>query len=397
MSTGHATGVARRFIGSNSSSPGVSLIVGNAPPAEFTDAIYAGNYLAYLGGGTVEPGRNLWDVSNHSYILVSTANNPFTAADATALAIRFDHSIQEGGGTVVVGSSNGRSTNLPRGLVPAYNAISVGRSDGNHGAGFSTFYGPEGEVTLPAGVSGRIKVDIVAPESVTSNATPRVSSAAALLHQSGTALDADSVETETMKAILLAGATKEEFASWDKTATRPLDDRFGAGELNIYNSYQIQAGGQQEGSTTPGAAAVTSLGWDYEAAFDPNNELHYQFTVGPNQDDNELSAILSWNVQIDDLDPSNNFVPDVNLADFNLVLRDDLTGLAIDVSQSEVDNVEHIFVQDLAEGTYTLEVSGDTDQAFGLAWRLSAVPEPCSLTVLALIAGTALLRRPTRV
>ena len=36
-----------------------------------------------------------------------------------------------------------------------------------------------------------------------------------------------------------------------------------------------------------------------------------------------------------------------------------------------MDNVEHIYLQDLAEGTYTLSVSTNSARDYGLAWRIN--------------------------
>ena len=71
----------------------------------------------------------------------------------------------------------------------------------------------------------------------------------------------------------MAGATKQEFANWtdpatteptpnpwNRTPTQPLDDMFGAGELNVYNSYLIQLGGQHAGQRRGAVrAAVASM------------------------------------------------------------------------------------------------------------------------------------------
>jgi hypothetical protein len=59
-----------------------------------------------------------------------------------------------------------------------------------------------------------------------------------------------------------------------------------------------------------------------------------------------------------------------------------------DQSDSAVDNVEHIYigqgqaVEYLAPGTYTLEVSGDMAQDYGIAWRTSTLfgDDPNNLT-----------------
>jgi hypothetical protein len=52
-------------------------------------------------------------------------------------------------------------------------------------------------------------------------------------------------------------------------------------------------------------------------------------------------------------------------------------GSVLDQSISTVDNVEHIYLNSLAAGTYTLKVSGAANWDYGLAWRMTtAFDEP---------------------
>ena len=67
------------------------------------------------------------------------------------------------------------------------------------------------------------------------------------------------------------------------------------------------------------------------------------------------------------------------LVDLNLTLYDSTASfmdIQIDESISPVDNVEHIYLQDLTAGTYTLEVStADFARDYGLAWRINTAYE----------------------
>ena len=75
---------------------------------------------------------------------------------------------------------------------------------------------------------------------------------------------------------------------------------------------------------------------------------------------------------IDQASSSNQFNPTENLGDLNLDFYDSsgsFLGSLLDESKSAVDNVEHIYLQDLPAGTYHLKVSSDTNRDFGLAWR----------------------------
>ena len=321
-------------------------------------------------------------VQNHSYIAQPESlqcPECTTDADAQRLLRRIDYTIEQYGITVAVGlNNNGAQADDPNPTVPhpslfgpSYNAIVIGRTDAKHSRGITpSFYGPN-----------RYKPDIVVPRVTTSSGTATVSSAATMLHEvvAGT----NGANSETMKAILLAGATKDEFASfvepttsvpnpWARSATQPLDDVFGAGELNLYNSFLIANNGQFEGSpTTP--TLVAPHGWDYQSVSPgPSNVLEYDFVVPAGTTLDALSVILSWNVDVDTSFNANS----VTLANLDLELVD-VTGTPIEQSMSTIDNVEHIYVgsgqsvQQLAAGTYTLKVSNlsGTSHDFGLAWR----------------------------
>lgn len=378
---GHSNTVGTRLFGNTQSmTPGLGANISN-PVTGFDADDWINNQLGAATGN--DPLLQNFHVSNHSYI--GTISGDFTTSDALDVLRRLDFAINQTEMTTVVGTTNGGA--LPAVMVQSYNAIVVGRTDGNHGSGTtSAFYG-----------AGRTKPDIVSSGGATSFTTPIVASAAVLLHEAGAGTNA--VRTEPMKAILLAGATKEEFADWDRTTTRPLDEVFGAGELNIYNSYQILQGGETDGSDADPVSAVSENGWDYEEQILGGDEKFYEFVVPENMKIDDLSIILTWNMEITDQDASAMvFDPTESIADMNLEFFDSTGSFLnslIDSSMSTVDNVEHIYLNDLAAGTYHLRVSSDSTSDFGLAWRssVSAVPEPASASFVSIFLGGMLLRR----
>jgi hypothetical protein len=333
-------------------------ILGNAAglnPTANTVTLYEANHflstvLKAPSGGT--PSVQSFRVQNFSW--VGTFEN--VNDDVSALR-RFDHMINRDNLTAVVGVNNLSTTVLPNLLAHSYNAIAAGRTDGNHSTGLTTIssYGP-----------GRSKPDIVAPQTTASLATATVSSAATLLH--GVVAGTDAAESEVMKAILMAGATKTEFTSWTRTASQPLDDTSGAGELNVFNSYLMTQGGQYAGSTLE-PTVVGSHGWDYGNALPGvGNELKYQFVVPTGKTAPDLSILLTWNVDV-----PGGFTGQ-SLANFDMTLTDSL-GQTVDQSLSTVDNVEHIYLTNLVAGDYTLTISTDTARDFGLAWRMSTLSD----------------------
>ncbi|MEZ6094863.1 MAG: PEP-CTERM sorting domain-containing protein [Pirellulaceae bacterium] len=367
-STSHATSVANFYFGNTISiANGVNTIVA------FEANDWINNQLNFDSGE--DPVVHNFAVQNHSWI----GNDPDDVAMAN-ICQRADFVVNRDDVTIVAGTTN--SGNIPDLMAHSYNVISVGRTDGGHGSGTTRFYGP-----------GRTRPHIVAPAGATSFSTPMVSAAATILHDRGAGTDA--THSETIRAVLLAGATKEECVGWDRTATRPLDEVYGAGELNIYNSYNILEGGEFAGSLVEPTIAVGDHGWDYESSFAPGSELFYDFEIGPNSYWEDLSIILTWNIDVTDLNASASvFDPTTSLADFNLEFYDSsgsFMGLLLDSSVSTIDNVEHLYFDTLASGRYTLRLTGDTDTGFALAWRATAVPEPTALILIMLAAGMGLV------
>ena len=363
----HSRGTGYYFFGNSLSiSPGVS----NVTVFEASD--YINNVLN--SASINDPLAQNFRVQNHSWV-----GNLTNASDVPIVMNRFDYINDVMDITSVVGvNTSGRIPDL---MAHSYNSIAVGRSSGAHSTGFTTTYG-----------AGRVKPEIVAPQATVSRATATVSSAAALMHEATMGTDAS--RSEVIKAMLLAGATKEEFAGWDRTQTRPLDEQFGAGELNIYNTYKIWEGGQFDGTDTmQNAPVVGAMGWDYNEETGANQSRFYAIDIAPGTSWTDVSIILSWNMQITDLDSSGIWNPVETLANMDLILRDD-QGNLIDQSISSVDNVEHIYLENLGPGTYFLEVFSDTVRDYGLAWRATrAVPEPNGILLITGLSVIAMARR----
>jgi hypothetical protein len=332
----HALTVAKRFYGNNTSmAPGVTDIY-----------VYsASDYINKLANDKLPTDRkvhcNAW-IGPH-------ANEGFLS--------NVDRYINVNGYLVVGGLNNGSDTSVPDLLGATYNALSVGLTSGNHSR--------DGTPLVSAVyVTGRVKPEIVLNDTLTSWATGDASSIAAVLYQvavDGGHSDAED-HSEVMKAIMMAGATKHEFNSWDRTLTRPLDEIFGAGEAHILNSYHILHAGEQN----PGPVAAT--GWSYNTISDPSGpstflERSYEFSVPAHTWAEDFSVVLNWHYS------GSGTLRNLKLELFSL---SDGTTL-LDESNSPKDNVEHIYRRHLAPGDYRLTVSrsdGDNDSiSFGLAWQ----------------------------
>jgi hypothetical protein len=268
----------------------------------------------------------------------------------------------------------------------------------------------------PAYAVSHSRPDLVAPEGSISSATPRISSAAALLidnahsdpllsNGSTTNRNGDVIynaeRSEVVKAALMAGAdrwtnntTDDDVTDYrvnvaDQTANG-LDRRFGAGQLNIYHSYHIVAAGEQDSDQDDrgsGTGQIGVYGFDYDGAFGgqqgSNSEASYFFWVGP--DLVELTAALVWNIEIDP-GPESRFDQDAKLYDLDLSLYEVLdpgdsdTWILISASNSASENTENIWDVLVPGKNYALQITLGSGQTafkwdYGLAWQIKVVAD----------------------
>ncbi len=389
LSSAYATAVGRDFYGSPTSI---------APAITSIGAFSAGNWL---GGGYLQtvpaaggpaPEASTSRITNHSWVGTASSFD-------TWVLRRLDWLVETDEAIHVVAVDNGdgiTGTNLGL-LTSAYNAIAVGRSDGLQLLGSA---GVDGTY-----IAGRARPDLVDPANSTLSTTPRVAAAAALLVETGhatAALSSDPVSegvtnragvlvrnaerAEVIKATLMAGADRvtHNSTSADLMAYRGtpanqtdngLDRRFGAGQLNIRNSYRIIAGGEQ-GSTEDGNAATTvnARGFDYDPSFGgqggSNATATYPLPVQATPA--LLTATLAWNLDI--AGPAgNDFDGTATLRDMNLELIDLANGnIVVASSASALENSENLWLVVPANAQYALRVTrtGSFNWDYGLAWQL---------------------------
>jgi len=390
----HATGVGRRLFGSDTSiAPGTGTVF----IYEANDWIGAGGLrLGALGRPQALPGR----VANHSWI--GSANGE----DGEALR-RVDWLVDAQEQLQVVGLSNG-STNPPL-LSGAFNVIAVGVTDGSHG---------DGTADIDNLYSGkRIRPHVVVPAPTTSAATPTVAAAVALLvqvAQADPALSTDplarSVNTESgglvynasrsevLKAAIMAGAARrvangsgvgiDDYRA-DPADHSPngLDRRFGAGQLDVYSSYQIIAAGEQNSAEDQPAdnGVVQPSGFDYDPEFGGAGGSNAQaiYRLPASADDVELTAALVWNLEIDG---GSRFFFDESATpvDLDLQLLDVTAGLpGVEVAVSNAGrefNTENLWSVLVAGRSYQLRVGraigqGDFRRDYSLAWIQRSLPD----------------------
>ena len=352
-------------------------------------------------------------VVNQSFIITPSSASPFVSVPESYYNIQYDNYTDLYGTIFVSGVGDGTYTQtFPNSEInppaTAYNSIAVGAYGGASGVGPTT--------------DGRSKPDIVAPGAATSYSTPLVSGAAALLVQAGTggtgysATDGltsatyttDATDERTIKALLLNGAVKP--AGWSQTFTNvfgatqtgALDPRYGAGVLNVYNSYQQLAAGREAPTGTGGGMEKSITGWDFNKISTAGQTNTYEFNLAsvPAGSSYTLTATLVWNVGLTAYDGAQS------LNNLQLELFGP-SGQLISSSASLVDNVQELYLQNLSAGPYSLVVTGipggefEATTPYALAFNFQdpsgpSVPEPSVLALLAAGLTLPLLKRMRR-
>jgi hypothetical protein len=398
----HATSVGGIFYGADSIASGItSIAVYNA--ADWLQGIDTASAAAPVNGSRV---------ANDSWV-----GSGGTAADTGIILRLVDRETQLDQLIQVVGMPYDSSPLL----ASAYNVISVGET-----AGLNS-YGTQAVDSVY--VAGRSAPDIVAPMSTTSDATPVVAAAAALLvgvaHTAGAALSTgstyvsgvgtlyDAEQAVTIKAALMAGADRvtnnasttaniTDYGTNGHLTGNGLDDRYGAGQLDVLNSYQIIAAGEQhsmEGGSISGGY-IRAQGFDYVAAFGgsggSNTTATYKFNATANS---ELAACLTWNIGV-----ANNATLATTLHHLALELYDVTTHSVVASSASGVDNTQNLWVNLVAGDSYDMLVqsneSGNFSWPYALAWNITPAPVPLPATgwlLLSALGSVGLLARGAQV
>lgn len=302
-----------------------------------------------------------------------------TGSGVEELLHRYDYLATSSNTLLVAGLNNGSGTSVPSIWGHSYNGLVVGTSLDNHSSGDTS------DVFSPFGITGgRTKPDLVSTGDLTSWSTGQISSGATYLYGLADRLEFSEITAniDLQKAIILAGATKDEFPDWvnhstdPENETRSLDERYGAGEMNVLNSQRIIEGGQVAEDHKMGYH-----GWDRDSVGD--NVVEYDLTIPEGVTFAELSVVACWNREVientfvtsnGNEQITNYFYTPQNLADLKLEISD-TSGDVIYVSDSAVDNVEHVFAIDLIPGDYTVSVSNNSGLTnpteYGLAWKVS--------------------------
>ena len=169
-------------------------------------------------------------VVNQSFIFANPDGSHLSTTEEQQIDSQYDNYATQYGTLFVSGAGNSGQV-FP--AATCYNGIGVGAYQG------SSSFGPT--------TDGRSKPDITAPAGVTSFSTPFVAGSVTVLIQAAVRGDGGAntnaaSDNRTVKALILNGAVKP--ADWTNGVTTPLDARYGAGVLNVFNAWNQLKGGK---------------------------------------------------------------------------------------------------------------------------------------------------------
>ncbi|MAI67507.1 MAG: hypothetical protein CMJ26_06495 [Phycisphaerae bacterium] len=369
----HATQVGMRLYGTSASGIAQDIDLINVYNAEG----WATTEYLRVGTGSnpsSPPGDTV--LINNSW----TATFGSVATDTQALR-RADWSIDQHDVMMLSGVAN-TGAHAPL-MSFGFNCVSVGKQNGEHVSG-----------TIPSGydLPGRQLPLIVASQGSTSNAAGVVSAIVALLVETrethpNTSSNYFAGLSETMKSCLLTGGNH--LAGWTNNTpisganrgrtTQPIDEVYGVGTANVDRAHRVLTGGQHASSgSSSGLSIAPNAAWE-TWTIGHNQSRFIKFDVASLAD--EVSIVLTWH-QL-----ANSGFGSYSLANLDLILWKEVGGTLVDitgdagldvfsagnvVSESAVDNVEHLYIEDLAIGEYVLEVkridSLGSSRAFSVGW-----------------------------
>jgi len=349
---GHAHSTSKVIYGPGGLAPGVGQVLLYHSRDWLTDG--------YLRAGTGEAPRvNNARVLSHSWI----ANSRRIAPNVLR---RVDYVADEYEVLVVAGVNNKRASSVPPLLGSGYNLLAVGGRGGDSSGGYTQVE-----------IAGRCKPDLVGPAGLTSFATPAVAAVVGRLVEAVDRLDRPVARlarhSEVVRALMLSGAQKP--GGWKPEKGKPLDEHLGAGMARFDYSYDILL----QPPARPGAIN-TRYGWAFQTLNEDQTHVYRFSTANPLRD---INISLVWNRRIDGrevTDPVTGrqvWIDRPRMSNFDLTLRlitsrGDEQPLA--VSNSSIDNVEHIHFDELPAGRYEMVVNrldGEPEAwDYALAWRM---------------------------
>jgi len=213
-------------------------------------------------------------------------------------------------------------------------------------------------------------------------------------------------DTRVVKSVIMAGA--RETIGWDNgqnsfnVTTQALDAAAGAGSLDLEAAADVYFFGSRD-VLGAGGGVIAEVGWD-AGTINLGGVLEYVFAAEFSQE-MTLNVALNW-FSVRGYDDLAGGGADLAFSNLNLqVWQLDSDGgfvAQVGASESVYNNTEFLRIASIAPGSYGLRVlhqgmvfnTGETAdaEAFGLAWRAVAIPEP-TLLGLSGLGGLLFLKR----
>ena len=283
----------------------------------------------------------------------------------------------------IVGMPNGGGSLDSTLMWAGWNSIAVGTRNESH---------ESGETSSASDGAGRQKPFIVAPGDLVSWSAPMVTASVALLLETidtdpVLSADPDARKPEVLKAVLGASASHTRLGgvAWSNApvasgpergfSSKPLDPVVGTGTCNIDRAHRVMTGGRFDGEFAPLGGAAPARGWG-SVPLTFGQSRWFRFDLSDTAE--SFSFLTTWNRDVR-FGFSQVFAPNLSVTMF----RD--TNGALSPMQGEagaafysagnvssdapVDNVEHLYLEDLAAGTYWVQITRlDTAPTEPSAW-----------------------------
>ncbi len=417
--SGHAAAVSRFMFGKKHGvSQGLETVKFHFLDDFIASVLYPNTlYQAIIPGsrGTVFESK----VNNFSSVSNFGQNN-------NTLLRQFDWATSREDAVNLISSDNNKYTNANAIFSSSLNGIYVGLTSGWHS-----------RYTTQHHYQTQNRPDILAPNENTSRGTGTITGITAVLMETATTVELSDLgltqtntlirnaeRSETMKAILMAGADRMTMNSRNNAFPREidgshkkdedgknlpryiadisnyrknddfktangLDTRYGAGQANVENSYDILMGTEQASLEDNGAQTVSLLGFDYDESFglgvkDQQANETATYVLPTLEQDADIAITLAWNA---DIASYNGVFNAVAVYDLDLWLYQviDNEATLIAYSTSDTANTENIWASLEAGGDYFFRVDTTKNLIallwdYAIAWRVTE-QTPSSLNV----------------
>jgi hypothetical protein len=296
---------------------------------------------------------------------------------------RQDYQITRDDALSIVGMPNGGGSLGSTLMWAGWNSIAVGTRNESH---------ESGETSSASDGAGRQKPFIVAPGDLVSWSAPMVTASVGLLLETidtdpVLSVDPDARNPEVLKAVLGASASHTRLGgvSWSNApvasgpdrgfSSKPLDPVVGTGTCNIDRAHRVMTGGRFDGEIGPLGGAAPASGWG-SVPLTFGQSRWFRFDLAETAD--TFSFLTTWNRDVR-IGFSQVFAPNLSVTMFrdtngSLSLMRGEAGAAFYSagnveSDAPVDNVEHLYLEDLAAGTYWVQITRlDTASTEPAAW-----------------------------